>query len=62
MKPAATKGYYSPTDEVLPEDYGFSAIRLQPAKAGKKVSATIKSDTPLRYAFVAVTTDGKTHY
>ena len=62
MKPAATKGYYSPTDEVLPEDYGFSAIRLQPAKEGKKVSAIVKSDTPLRYAFVAVTADGETHY
>ena len=56
------KDTYAPADEVIPEDYGFNAIRLQPARAGRKVTATIESDATLRYAFVAVTADGKPHY
>ena len=56
------KNTYAPIDEVIPEDYGFNAIRLQPARAGRKVTATIESNAPLRYAFVAVTADGKPHY
>lgn len=53
---------YCPSSKVIPEDYGFNAIRLQPAKAGKKVSAVVKGDASMRYAFVAVTSDGKAHY
>lgn len=62
MQSADKKGNYRPSDKVVPEDYGFNAIRLQPVKAGKKVSAVVESDATLRYAFVAVTADGKTHY
>ena len=54
------KHTYAPCDEVIPEDYGFNAIRLQPTR--RKVAATIESDATLRYAFVAVTADGKPHY
>ena len=56
------KGVYAPSDETVPEDYGFNAIRLQPAQSGRKVVANVTSDATLRYGFVAVTADGKAHY
>jgi hypothetical protein len=56
------KGVYAPSDEVIPEDYGFNAIRLQPVKSGRKVVANVSSDATLRYGFVAVTADGMAHY
>ena len=56
------KNRYAPADEVIPEDYGFNAIRLQPIRAGRKVTALVKSDSTMRYGFVAVTADGKAHY
>ena len=56
------KGVYAPSDEAIPEDYGFNAIRLQPAKSGRKVVANVTSDATLRYGFVAVTADGKAYY
>ena len=56
------KGVYAPSDEVIPEDYGFNAIRLQPVKSGRKVVANVTSDATLRYGFVAVTADGMAHY
>ncbi len=56
------KNRYAPADEVIPEDYGFNAIRLQPIRAGRKVTAVVESDSTMRYGFVAVTADGKAHY
>ena len=56
------KNRYAPVDEVIPEDYGFNAIRLQPIRAGRKVTAVVESDSTMRYGFVAVTADGKAHY
>ena len=56
------KNLYAPADEVIPEDYGFNAIRLQPIRAGRKVTAVVESDSTMRYGFVAVTADGKAHY
>jgi len=56
------KNRYAPADEVIPEDYGFNAIRLQPIRSGRKVTAVVESDSTMRYGFVAVTADGKAHY
>ena len=56
------KHRYAPAAEVIPEDYGFNAIRLQPARAGRKVTAVVESDSTMRYGFVAVTADGKARY
>lgn len=56
------KNRYAPAAEVIPEDYGFNAIRLQSARAGRKVTAVVESDSTMRYGFVAVTADGNTHY
>ena len=56
------KNRYVPADEVIPEDYGFNAIRLQPVRAGRKVTAVVESDSTMRYGFVVVTVDGKAHY
>ena len=56
------KNVYAPAQEVIPEDYGFNVICLQPVKAGRKVVASVESDATLRYGFVAVTSDGNAHY
>lgn len=62
MVPSERKGWLQADTTQVPEDYGFNAIRLSLPTKPRKVSAQVKSDYPLRAAFVAVTMDGKAVY
>lgn len=56
---------WSPDSTVVPEDYGFNAIRLKGATEGQTVTANLRAQGPekgFRYAFVAVTQSGRAVY
>lgn len=63
-----SNGWTFPASDVVPENYGFNAIRLDTPKPGQKVTAHFKSlanavkTTGHRYSFVAVTADDECIY
>ena len=61
VEASAPKGWYAPAPGMLPEDYGFNAIRLDTERCKRKVSATLRGQG-LVSGFVAVDTDGKSYY
>lgn len=67
MEKTEKEGWLRPVNDVIPEDYGFNAIRLSLPSRSKKVSAQVQplvqpNTDGLRYGFVAVTTDDESVY